>query len=295
MVAQIKVSVRTATESDRQPLANLIHFETQVHRHLDWRHPLDWIGRTPYLVAERGQKAVAALAIPPDPTEVAWIRLFAVSSDWSANEAWDVLWPAARSSLEQGDPITIAAIPLQSWFRELLEESYFQLEHNIVLLLWQAGQELPPAKDLPQVTVRPMNFDDLPAVQELDSTAFGPLWRNSLESLELAFQQSALATVAENEEGLVGYQISTANPMGAHLARLAVQPHSQSRGIGYALLRDLLDQFVRRGALRVSVNTQENNSVSLALYEKAGFRPTGEVYPVYHLTPERLRRRPDIH
>jgi ribosomal protein S18 acetylase RimI-like enzyme len=48
-----------------------------------------------------------------------------------------------------------------------------------------------------------------------------------------------------------------------------------------ALVRDTLDQFDRRGALRVTVNTQENNEVSLALYDKLGFRKTGETYPVY--------------
>jgi ribosomal protein S18 acetylase RimI-like enzyme len=126
-----------------------------------------------------------------------------------------------------------------------------------------------------------MNYEDLPAVHRLDAASFGRLWRNSLESLQLAFNQSACATVAEDETGLLGYQISTASPMGGHLARLAVSTQVQGRGIGYALVADLLDQFERRGAFRVTVNTQEDNLSSLSLYRRAGFRRTGETYPVY--------------
>ena len=49
MVALLQLPVRTARPDDRQALANLIHFEVYVHRHLDWRHPLDWLGCQPYL------------------------------------------------------------------------------------------------------------------------------------------------------------------------------------------------------------------------------------------------------
>ncbi len=280
MVTQVQISIRSAEEQDRKQLANLIHFETSVHRHLDWRPPLDWMGKKPYLVAEGQHGLLAALVCPPDPPDVAWIRLFAVSSEWNVSEAWQHLWPQACFQLSKLGDIHVAAIPLQEWFRDLLEKSQFHQTRNIVLLTWERGTHLPTPLDLP-VTIRPMNFDDLPAVKELDWAAFRDLWRNSLESLQLAFRQSAVATVAEDEQGLLGYQISTASPMGGHLARLAVLPQAQVRGIGYALVYDLVKQFERRGAVRVTVNTQEDNTSSLSLYRKAGFRRTGEMYPVY--------------
>ena len=52
MVTKLKHSIRKANIRDQQQLANLIHFETLVHRHLDWRPPLEWIGYDPYLVLE---------------------------------------------------------------------------------------------------------------------------------------------------------------------------------------------------------------------------------------------------
>ena len=79
------------------------------------------------------------------------------------------------------------------------------------------------------------------------------------------------------------------SPLGGHLARLAVRPDAQRKGIGTALVRDMLWQFERRGAERVTVNTQEDNQASLTLYQKAGFELTGESYPVfqYFLHPDR--------
>ncbi len=290
MFTRFKLSVRTASLDDRQKLANLIHFEIYVHRHLDWRPPLDWIGHQPYLVAEQNDKILASLACPPDPPNIAWLRLFAASSEISVRRAWDTLWPEAHSQLLEISGLKrIAAIPLQNWFQNLLIESDFQETHRVVMLNWEPGRQASraPVSLPPETTIRPMNFDDLVEVEEIDRSSFGSVWQNSQKSLELAFRQAAVATVAEQDGQLIAYQISTGTPMGGHLARLAVYPDFQGLGIGYALVRDMLSQFERRGAQTVSVNTQQDNSVSLSLYEKAGFRRTGEEYPVFQCDPIR--------
>jgi ribosomal protein S18 acetylase RimI-like enzyme len=223
---------------------------------------------------------VATLIAPPDPPEIAWIRLFAVSSDFNVEDAWALLWPETLSVLSTTPDVIVAAIPLQQWFNALLEASGFQHTTDVNMLLWEQGDSIPDPGEL-RWQLRPMNQDDLLAVEKLDEDAFGTLWRNSLDSLHLAFQQAAIATVAEDDSGLLGYQISTANPMGGHLARLAVCPEQQCRGIGFSLVVDTLKQFNRRGAQRVTVNTQHDNLSSKGLYKKAGFRNTNERYPVY--------------
>jgi ribosomal protein S18 acetylase RimI-like enzyme len=283
MIARTQAVIRPAQEADRASLANLIHFETHVHRHLDWRLPLDWLGSQPYLLAERGRVLQAALACPIDPPEVPWVRLFATAASLDPGQEWEVLWPAARSRLAALGYNEAAAIPLQQWFRELWEHSQFTLTHAVVMLAWSRGAERPAAKPV-AYTIREMMAADLPAVTELDTAAFVPVWRNSLASLQVAYQQAAVATVAEGPAGLVGYQISTVSPMGGHLARLAVLPGLQGGGVGYALVDHLLTQFERRGAVRVTVNTQHNNTASLHIYQKSGFIRTGEEYPVYQLS-----------
>jgi len=278
MVAH-RFSVRLAQKTDRQELANLIHFGSYVHRHLDWCTPLDWIGHQPYLVVERKGDLVATLACPPNPPDVSWIRLFATSSGITVEDAWGALWTAAEKQLAGRDNLVVAAMPLQNWFENLVIKYGFSHHHDVIMLAWE-GSKLGESPKSTSFTIRLMNFDDLTIVQQLDADAFNPVWRTSRELLEIAFQQSAVATIAEDDDGVIGYQISTASPGGGHLARLAVHPRAQECGVGYTLVRDLLKQFSRRGAFKVTVNTQSDNVASLALYEKIGFQRTGEIYPV---------------
>jgi ribosomal-protein-alanine N-acetyltransferase len=131
------------------------------------------------------------------------------------------------------------------------------------------------------VHIRGMKQNDLPDVAELDAAAFAPLWQNAEETLAIALPQASVATVAENAAGLVGYQITTANPFGAHLARLAVRPDAQNQGYGSLLVADLVERLNRQGVDRLTVNTQSDNHASLALYKKMGFVVSGEQFPVY--------------
>jgi ribosomal-protein-alanine N-acetyltransferase len=284
MVIKINSSVRQANAEDQGQLANLIHFETLVHRHLDWRPPLEWIGYEPYLVLEKDKRLVAALACPPDPPSVAWIRLFVALEEVKMIEAWSQLWSRALEILSTDANIQVAAIPLQVWFQRLLKSSQFQPIGDVVMLIWDSG-EIPTAKPSPEISIRPMSLDDLPTVEAIDRSAFGSLWHNSRHSLEYAFRQATIATVADYDGALVGYQISTAMQMGGHLARLATDPQYHRQGFGYALLRDLLVQFKQRGAQRITVNTQEENLASISLYKNAGFMRTGETYPVFQYMP----------
>ena len=281
---QVDFKIRAATITDRQRLANLIHFGMYVHRHLDWKPPLEWIGNQPYLVAEKNGELLAALACPPDLPEIAWIRLFAVVPDVPIDSIWQKLWSAAQKQLYAQGKIRVAAIALQNWFNELLEASGFDHTHNVIVLMWERGTLYPQPKAT-GVTIRPMCLEDLEHIQEIDKSAFSLEWQNSNDSLELAFLQASFATVAEINDEVVGYQISTSGTLGAHLARLAVCQAMQGKGIGYILVSDLLHQFQQRGVMHVTVNTQQNNVASLALYAKAGFKITGETYRVYQYLP----------
>jgi len=275
----VGLRVRQAQLADQQQIAHLMFFEPRVHRHLDWRAPLDWLGVPHYWVLEEGGRILASLACPQDPPGVAWIRLFVSSSMISEAEAWQPLWTAAQAQVFDMDQPTVAAIAMQPWFEDLLLKNGFRTEQTILMYEWNDPPHAP--RPMPRgVRVRRMIVADLPAVTAVDWAAFAPLWRNSQEALQKAHTQASLATVAESDEGLIAYQISTANPLGAHLARLAVRPEWQGRGIGSALIEDLFQHTRRRGKSRITLNTQGDNQSSQSLYEKLGFVRTGEQYPV---------------
>lgn len=275
--------IRTATENDWKRLAELIHFSTQLHRHLEWREPLGWLGSQPYLVAEMGNHLLAVLACPPDPPEISWIRLFGVDSSMTVEEGWQALWPTACQWLVEHGVRRVAAIATNHWFSDLLLSNGFEHTNDIITLIWDCGVAQNPPVKQPACSIRNMIFEDLQAVFEVDRAAFGLEWQNSYEALKLAFSQSALATVAEQGQRVLAYQISTTSPLGAHLARLAVRPELQGNGIGYVLVYDLLREFQRRGVNRVSVNTQSDNLASRRLYQRAGFCEMGEAHQVYQI------------
>jgi ribosomal-protein-alanine N-acetyltransferase len=280
MISGGDVYRRAAVLTDRQQIASLMHTSSHMHRHLDWRYPLDWIGSSPFFVLESRGQIISALACPPDPPLVAWVRLFVTSGNISLEESWHTLWEVARLDLERKGRFMAAAIVLQGWFPNLLIASGFSSRQSIVML--EREQQIPIEGSLPAgFSIRTMLQYDLPAVAEVDAAAFDLLWQNSLPALEQAYPQAVLATVVEADGQVLGYQLSTRNLLGAHLARLAVQPALQGRGVGRALIADLVQQAERRGLYRLTVNTQDDNAASLALYKRTGFHETGERYPVY--------------
>jgi ribosomal protein S18 acetylase RimI-like enzyme len=266
--------------ADYGSIANLIHFQAHLHRHLDWVNPLDWIGSSPYLVVEIEGRVTAALGCPPDPPQVAWVRLFVCSDAIPLQMAWDVLWKAARNDLTSRGHIMAAAILLQDWFQDLLQTSGFQIHQQIVMLT-RESRELPETTAMQGIKIRSLMHYDLPAVAETDAAAFDLLWQNSLTTLNHAYPQAAWATVAESDQGILGYQMSTRNPLGGHLARLAVRHEARSRGVGYALVADLIHKMAGQGLHHLTVNTQSDNQASLSLYRKVGFNETGDRYPVF--------------
>jgi ribosomal-protein-alanine N-acetyltransferase len=283
MITSSRTTTREANSKDLSKLANLIHFEAFVHRHLDYRPPLDWLGQKPFLILEANDRVEGALACPPDPPEVAWIRLFATTSHISPGYAWTTLWSEALAKLTADKRVRyIGAIPLYVWFESLLKRSGFEQTHEIVMLNRDTLTS-PDESPRPQVAIRPMTLDDLEEVQSIDHASFSPIWVNSLNYLKIAFQQALVATVAEYGGEMVGYQISTSTPIGGHLARLAVKPNLQGQGIGYAMVYDLIHQLTRRGARTITVNTQKDNQASLSLYKRAGFVLTGEEYSIFQL------------
>jgi ribosomal protein S18 acetylase RimI-like enzyme len=275
----INTFVRPADLNDHQQLSNLIFFESRLHRHLDWRSPLEWLGAPFYWALDDGGQIMAALACPTEKEGIAWVRLFVYSGHWSGENAWDMLWPTARDEIAHAGGAKVAAIAIQPWFQNLLAASEFENHQHIVMLEWRYQPST--AREAAGIRIRKMTETDLPEVEKTDAASFDPLWQNPLDTLRRAYAQALYTTVAENENGIIGYQISTGGGQRAHLARLAVHPVVQGKGAGRALLSDLFTFLTYMGISRLSVNTQSDNQASLSLYQRMGFVRTGDQYPVY--------------
>ncbi len=279
----VRFQIRRAVVEDQRQIANLLVHEANSHRHLDWRSPLDWLGSSNYWVLEESERIIAALACPIDPPHVAWIRIFGYSPHISGPEAWSALWEAAYAEIINSNVKTqVATIIVKQWFQNIVLSSGFDLKQNIVLLQLMNNKITSASLSVPHgVRVRPMNAEDVADVTKIDLAAFGWFWHNTADSLERARLQAVNATVAEDDSGVIGYQLSTGNPLGVHLARLGVRPEAQGRGVGTALVGDLIQKLGAGQISRLSVNTQADNISSLSLYKKLGFVLTGEHFPVF--------------
>lgn len=278
-------TIQPVAEEDHDLVRGLLQAASWQHRHLDWAEAEDLLNQQPFLLASDQGLPVACLACPPDPMQAAWIRVFAVASGYDLATCWALLWQQAQSRLEALGVSSCAALAIPDWLPDLLLESGFEQADAVIFLEWDAGAEPPTgAQDL---ELAPLLETDLTEVAALDRRAFEPLWQLSLESLDMALAQSAYATIYRTGDELAGYQISTASDLGGHLARLAVDPPRQGRGIASAMVSDVLCHFRELGLPRVTVNTQGANERGQSLYERLGFARTGQAIPVYRLDLEK--------
>lgn len=72
-----------------------------------------------------------------------------------------------------------------------------------------------------------------------------------------------------------------------HVINLAVDERHQSTGVGTAVMAEVRNHVRMRGTTLLTLTVHPDNDVAAALYNRAGFRPTGAVHdgePVWDLT-----------
>jgi ribosomal protein S18 acetylase RimI-like enzyme len=116
-------------------------------------------------------------------------------------------------------------------------------------------------------------YDDM--VREPDAT-----WRDW--AAEAAAGEQKTLFVAEEDGrwlGVVGAFVRI-DPSEVQLISMWVDTQARGRGIAQALIRSVAGWARERGADRVVLFVQEANAPARALYERAGFRATGDRAPV---------------
>lgn len=276
-------NLRQADWSDAIQIQKLLNSHVLTHRYLDWRDPIQWLGMKPFLLLEKHEKLQAIMACPPDPPGIAWVRLFSCSWETPLDLAWNVLCSEAIRLLTIDTPTTRCYIlPLEKWFDTLLQRKLYKKYQEIVILQRELDS-LSSSKMPPEMGIRQMREDDLQTVTNIDSSSFEAIWIYSAHTIELAFQQSGVALIAEIQGKPVGYLLCTLSGSAGHLARIAILPEHTRRHIATHLIEKLLMDLKLHGFTQITLNTQSNNQASLALYDKMGFRRTGETFGVYQI------------
>ncbi|MBX3080958.1 MAG: GNAT family N-acetyltransferase [Anaerolineae bacterium] len=268
----------------RRATLRLIEEAVQVHTHLDWQTVEDWLDDPEALIllAWQNNALQGVMASSEVLGGAAWLRLVAIEDFANPGEVIAALWRSLRTQLVIAGVHEMGVLLLRGWLTEYLDPLGFSYCEDIVTLRRYGHEAVPPSLR-PEIHIRPAYWNDVAPVVEVDHAAFGPLWRMSKTALRQASRFAAHFTIAEIGGSIVGYQLSTQHTDGGHLARLAVLPALQGRGIGGALVGHMLNHFMRKGLPSVSVNTQETNTQSQNLYIRYGFQRTMQDLPFWKI------------
>jgi len=143
--------------------------------------------------------------------------------------------------------------------------------------------------------VRETVMDDWPALREIRLAALqdAPDAFASTYAREKTFDEAAWRARAARGGSFLAYvpEISASEPVGlvggyeeqpgtVGLISMWVRPRARGHGVGEALIVAVLDWAQARHARSVNLWVTETNKPARRLYERCGFKPTGERQPL---------------
>lgn len=135
-------------------------------------------------------------------------------------------------------------------------------------------------------SIRPMTFEDLDHVVELERMIFSSPWSADLFRCELDHDDRTMYMVAESDGTLLGYIGSQVLDKEVHVTNMAVEPGSRRSGLGSALLLECIRRGLERGARWVTLEVRLGNDEALNFYCGFGFEELGVRHGYYTDTGE---------
>lgn len=127
----------------------------------------------------------------------------------------------------------------------------------------------------PELRVRLLRPDDLPAVMRIERSVYPSPWPEEHLARIVAFP-GAIGRVAELQDGeVVGYALGWVAADEAELANIAVAPPYRRSGIGNRLLESMREAAAGLGATRMYLEVRVSNEVAQTFYRARGFTVAG--------------------
>ena len=123
------------------------------------------------------------------------------------------------------------------------------------------------------VTIRSASLDDLPALLVIErATPSAAHWTDEQYT---RLVESGIVLVSEEEERISGFVCAKRVAGDWEIENMVVEEANRRRGIGDALLGELLGRARSDAARAVWLEVRASNEAARHLYEKHGFRETG--------------------
>jgi ribosomal-protein-alanine N-acetyltransferase len=125
-----------------------------------------------------------------------------------------------------------------------------------------------------RVMIRPMTEEDLLQVETIEQESFSLPW--SFDAFKSTLdREDTLYLVAEEESVILGYCGMYISFDEGEIPNVAVKKEFRSRGIGEAMMNELLSRAGERGVCSAFLEVRKSNEAAKRLYEKLGFEEAG--------------------
>ena len=270
--------VRAITQRDLRSIMRMVDTAWRVHIRVPPVELGAKIIAMPGFLVEDQAGLRGFMVTEPQRPHVALIIAAGLRDTWSIKPYLDLLLPEVERIVRAEGLSALAHIGNVAWLVDELQARGFEIREWI-MAFERHGLEPPPSTPAPAL-IRSAHYNDLSALLALDGLAFNHIWRKSAGNLNEALASADSFAVAELAGKIVGYTWYERYNHHAHLTRLAVHPDYQGQGIGAQLLHEAISAAQASGVDMLTLNTQETNYRSQALYERFGFVHTKQRMPV---------------
>ena len=133
------------------------------------------------------------------------------------------------------------------------------------------------------MTIREMTFEDLDQVMIIERENFSVPWTEE-GFFTYLLRMDALFLVAEEADRVLGYCGVIMAADEGDITNVSVKKDCQGRGIGSALVTELIQRTGQAGINTLFLEVRAGNRTALSLYEKMGFEHMG-VRKGYYTNP----------
>ncbi|MEC9205604.1 MAG: ribosomal protein S18-alanine N-acetyltransferase [Pseudomonadota bacterium] len=139
------------------------------------------------------------------------------------------------------------------------------------------------AKAFKSIHIRPMGFDDLSQVIQIENKSYDYPWSNKI--LYGCLENKYDCYVAAQNGEVLGYLISKISFPESHILNLTVENRQREKGIGSQLLDLALSKSKLLGSQAIFLETRKTNEAAKHLYNKYEFKKIG-IRPNYYKTKD---------
>jgi ribosomal-protein-alanine N-acetyltransferase len=123
------------------------------------------------------------------------------------------------------------------------------------------------------IPLRDFRPEDFEMAYRLDQACFEPgIAYTRVQLRDFLARPNAIGVVAEIGGSLAGFAIAERSGARGHIVTIDVASAHRRRGVGRALLREVVRRLEESGALRIRLEVDLRNGGAIRFYERLGFR-----------------------